>query len=31
MYFTETEFNNVQKILKELNLLGRKDVVLIDA
>lgn len=31
MYFTETEFTKVQKILKELNLLGRRDVVLIDA
>lgn len=31
MYFTETEFNKVQKILKELNLVGRREVVLIDA
>ncbi|MBX3302271.1 MAG: hypothetical protein KF693_08645 [Nitrospira sp.] len=31
MYFTETEFSKVQKILKELNLLERRDVVLIDA
>ncbi len=31
MYFTEAEFNKVRKILKELNLLGRRDVVLIDA
>lgn len=31
MYFTETEFNKTQKILKELDLLGRRDIVLIDA
>lgn len=31
MYFTEAEFEKARKILKELNLLGRKDVVLIDA
>lgn len=31
MYFKETEFYKVQKVLKELNLLGRRDVVLIDA
>ena len=31
MYFTEAEFEKVRKILKELNLIGRKDVVLIDA
>lgn len=31
MYFTETEYNKVRNILKELNLMGRRDVVLIDA
>lgn len=31
MYFTETELNKAQKILKELNLLGLREVVLIDA
>lgn len=31
MYFTEAEFDKVRKILKELNLMGRRDVVLIDA
>lgn len=31
MYFTEAEFEKVRKILKELNLMGRRDVVLIDA
>jgi hypothetical protein len=31
LYFTETEFNKVQKILRELKLSGRRDIVLIDA
>lgn len=31
LYFSETEFNKVHSILKKLNLLGRRDVVLIDA
>jgi len=31
VYFTETELMRVQNILKELNLLGAEDIVLIDA
>jgi hypothetical protein len=31
LYFSDTEFRKVQDILKELGLLGRRDVVLIDA
>jgi len=31
LYFSEYEFRRVQRILTELNLLGRRDVVLIDA
>lgn len=31
LYFSDTEFRKVQGILKELGLLGRRDVVLIDA
>lgn len=31
LYFSDTEFRKVQEILKELGLLGRRDVVLIDA
>lgn len=31
LYFTETEFTRVQSILKELNLSGSDDIILIDA
>src|SRR5471032_897115 len=31
LYFSETEYLRVQKVLTELGLTGRKDVVLIDA
>lgn len=31
LYFSDTEFRKVQDILKELGLLGRRDIVLIDA
>lgn len=31
LYFSESEFNKVQNILKEFGLVGRSDVVLIDA
>ena len=31
LYFDTTEFNKVQKVLKELKLLGSKNIVLIDA
>jgi aspartate/tyrosine/aromatic aminotransferase len=31
LYFTESELTRVQAVLKELDLLGRRDVVLIDA
>lgn len=31
LYFSETEFNKIQKILEELNLLEERNIVLIDA